>query len=300
MNSEEAKETVTRLEKFDKDEDFDFGRYVYAIGRYPFEEDEYKIIELSEPYPLKISIDYHKAPGIYNKLKIETTPEGWREHRHYSRYLISDLVTLRDFKTSVVDINTKEELEDVSLKYDYYIIGKRPVKISLDPKDNDELHTYVLNWDTCEFEINHDYSSRIHFPHMEESNISVFDINKVDEATFNKQVRKIKDSKKEKVVIKGEEFTVRSYYTVGDRPVKILVDEDGLKAGALALNWETCEFEVNIHYMFEVSNYNRDSEIDEHSRKEFEEIVQNIKDRKSKRPSCNKEEESTITDKPEV
>lgn len=85
---------------------------------------------------------------------------------------------------------------------------------------------------------------------------------------------------KETITIKDEEFTVKSYYIVGDRPVKILVDDEGLKSGALALNWKTCEFEINHSYLFEISKPGRECEIEKVNREDFEKVVTGIQTRK--------------------
>lgn len=80
---------------------------------------------------------------------------------------------------------------------EYYIIGVRPVKILVD-KDGDERDCLVLSWKTGKFERDLDYLLKISYPHIEESNISVFDINKVDEDEFNTAVKRIKLKTKKK------------------------------------------------------------------------------------------------------
>lgn len=84
----------------------------------------------------------------------------------------------------------------------------------------------------------------------------------------------------EKIIIESEELTVKSYYIVGDRPVKVLVDDESYKTTALALNWKTCEFEPDIMYLSEISKPGRECEIEKVSREEFAKTVKGIKARK--------------------
>ncbi|MCT4574904.1 MAG: hypothetical protein N4A43_01470 [Alphaproteobacteria bacterium] len=98
-------------------------------------------------------------------------------------------------------------MSEGNFTYDYYIIGVRPVKINYE--DGKLRGSYALNWENCEFELDQTYLSRIRHPHMEESNISVFDIKEVDRDEFDKQVEALKAKKKleKKAASSDKKFT---------------------------------------------------------------------------------------------
>jgi hypothetical protein len=79
--------------------------------------------------------------------------------------------------------------------YEYYIVGSRPVKVELDD-DGLESDCQVLNWKTGKFERDLDYLDKIGKPGSE------LEVKEVDEETFNKTVKGIKDKKKRSNLIK--------------------------------------------------------------------------------------------------
>ena len=76
-----------------------------------------------------------------------------------------------------------------------------------------------------------------------------------------------------------EKFTYK-YYIVGNRPVKIAIDDEGLKRGAYAINWKTGEFEIKHTYMSRIAKPGSNLEIENVDKETFDKAVKSIKDRK--------------------
>lgn len=64
------------------------------------------------------------------------------------------------------------------------------------------------------------------------------------------------------------------YYTVNDRPVKMMPTKDGGRT-VLVLNWQTGEFEVDMSYLSRC--YNPEQDVDRLSQEVFEQYVSQLR-----------------------
>ncbi|MEL6578432.1 MAG: hypothetical protein AAFQ14_01665 [Cyanobacteria bacterium J06621_12] len=64
------------------------------------------------------------------------------------------------------------------------------------------------------------------------------------------------------------------YYTVNDRPVKMMPTEDGGRT-VLVLNWQTGEFEADMSYLSRC--YNPEQDVDRLSEAKFDQYVSELK-----------------------
>ncbi|MCV6599887.1 MAG: hypothetical protein OIF36_05390 [Alphaproteobacteria bacterium] len=82
-----------------------------------------------------------------------------------------------------------------------------------------------------------------------------------------------------------EKFTY-DYYIVGQRPVKVKKDEEGLERGIYALNWKTGEFDLNHSYWEKLEKDNIDTnEVDEEAfNKQVQKMMKKNNASKLKKP----------------
>ena len=72
----------------------------------------------------------------------------------------------------------------------------------------------------------------------------------------------------------SETFELPEYYTVNDRPVKVISTSDG-GLDVLVMNWQTGEFERNIDYLPYGSDAWKD--IDKFSEEQFNQYVEQLR-----------------------